>query len=76
MLNSGTLIGPSAMMLSYFQLMVQEMEQRWHCRRLHGSDQAIHNYLVYTGKLIGTGKRPASPANVNWVWGGGGQTLW
>ncbi len=35
-LNSGTLIGPSTMMLAYFRLMVAEMEKRWHCRRHHG----------------------------------------
>ena len=55
-LNSGTLIGPSKMMLQYFEMLLRELEHRWHCRRLHGTDQAIHNYLVYTGKLIRTGK--------------------
>lgn len=57
-LNSGTLIGPSAMLLQYFEVMVEEFVARWHCMRLHGSDQAVHNYLVYTGKLVGTGARP------------------
>jgi hypothetical protein len=44
------------MMLTYFSMVVREIERRWHCRGLHGSDQAVHNYLVYTGKLIGTGE--------------------
>lgn len=55
-LNSGTLIGPSKMMVRYFDLMTQEFQLRWHCMRLHGSDQAVHNYLTYTGKLISTGR--------------------
>ena len=55
-LNSGTLIGPSQSLIAYFQLMMKEFEVRWHCMRLHGSDQAVHNYLVYTGKLIPHGE--------------------
>lgn len=44
------------MMRAYFEMILQELEHRWHCRRLHGSDQAIHNYLVYTGKLVRSGE--------------------
>lgn len=55
MLNSGTFLGPSKLLLTYIDAMLEELQQRWHCRRLHGSDQAIHNFLVYTGKFIGTG---------------------
>lgn len=54
-LNSGTFLGPSKLLLTYIDAMLEELQQRWHCRRLHGSDQAIHNFLVYTGKFIGTG---------------------
>eukprot|EP00891_Asterochloris_glomerata_P009694 jgi/Astpho2/9694/fgenesh1_pg.00149_%23_4_t len=54
-MNSGTLLGPSHQMLQYFDIMLAEFSKRWHCRRLHGSDQAIHNYLLYTGKLVGSG---------------------
>lgn len=54
-LNSGTFLGPSKLLLTYVDAMLEELQQRWHCRRLHGSDQAIHNFLVYTGKFIGTG---------------------
>ena len=43
-------------MLQYFDIMLAEFSKRWHCRRLHGSDQAIHNYLLYTGKLVGSGE--------------------
>lgn len=55
MLNSGTFLGPSKLLLTYIDAMLEELQWRWHCRRLHGSDQAIHNFLVYTGKFIGTG---------------------
>lgn len=55
MLNSGTFLGPSKLMLTYIDAMLEELQHRWHCRRLHGTDQAIHNFLVYTGKFIGTG---------------------
>lgn len=44
------------MMRAYFEMMMHELEHRWHCKRLHGSDQAIHNYLVYTGKLVRSGE--------------------
>ena len=54
-LNSGTFLGPSKLLLIYINAMLEELQQRWHCRRLHGTDQAIHNFLVYTGKFIGTG---------------------
>ena len=54
-LNSGTLLGPTQLLVRYFGVMLREFEHRWHCMRLHGSDQAVHNYLVYTGKLIGSG---------------------
>lgn len=57
-LNSGTLIGPSPALVAYFQLMIKEFEVRWHCMRLHGSDQAVHNYLVYTGKVTPLGEAP------------------
>ena len=58
MLNSGTFLGPSKLLLTYIDAMLEELQQRWHCRRLHGTDQAIHNFLVYTGKFIGTGVLP------------------
>lgn len=54
-LNSGTFLGPSKLLLTYIDAMLEELQHRWHCRRLHGTDQAIHNFLVYTGKFIGTG---------------------
>lgn len=55
-LNSGTLVGPSIMMRDYFDLLTQEMENRWQCRREHGSDQAMHNFLVYNQKVSEAGK--------------------
>ena len=55
MLNSGTFLGPSRLLVSYIEAMLEEFEHRWHCMRLHGSDQAVHNFLVYSGKFIGTG---------------------
>ena len=55
MLNSGTFLGPSRMLVAYIDAMLEEFQQRWHCLRLHGSDQAVHNFLMYTGKFIGTG---------------------
>ena len=41
--------------MTYIDAMLEELQQRWHCRRLHGTDQAIHNFLVYTGRFISTG---------------------
>lgn len=61
-LNSGTLLGPSQGLGQYFRLMMREFERRWHCRRLHGSDQVVHNYMVYTGKLIGSGAFHSFPS--------------
>lgn len=55
-LNSGTFIGPSEYMRQQFELITSEVEARWHCRRAHGSDQAMHNYLVYTGKVAEAGE--------------------
>ncbi|KAL0021043.1 hypothetical protein WJX77_012162 [Trebouxia sp. C0004] len=54
-LNSGTFLGPSRLLVAYIDAMLEEFQHRWHCMRLHGSDQAVHNFLVYTGKFIGTG---------------------
>lgn len=56
-LNSGTFLGPSQKLVGYIDLLLEEFKHRWHCMRQHGSDQAIHNVLVYTGKLIGTGEQ-------------------
>lgn len=61
MLNSGTFLGPSKLLLTYIDAMLEELQHRWHCRRLHGTDQAIHNFLVYTGKFIGTGVGSPAP---------------
>ena len=55
-LNSGTFLGPSRMLVAYIDAMLEEFQHRWHCKRLHGSDQAVHNFLIYTGKFIGTGR--------------------
>ncbi|DBA90773.1 TPA: hypothetical protein ACH3X1_003980 [Trebouxia sp. C0004] len=55
-LNSGTFLGPSRLLVAYIDAMLEEFQHRWHCMRLHGSDQAVHNFLVYTGKFIGTGR--------------------
>ncbi len=55
-LNSGTFLGPSRMLVAYIDAMLEEFQHRWHCMRLHGSDQAVHNFLIYTGKFIGTGR--------------------
>lgn len=60
-LNSGTFLGPSKLLLTYIDAMLEELQHRWHCRRLHGTDQAIHNFLVYTGKFIGTGMCSSAP---------------
>jgi len=43
------------MLVAYIDAMLEEFQHWWHCMRLHGSDQAVHNFLVYTGKFIGTG---------------------
>lgn len=56
MLCSGTTIGTRKAMLDYLGAMVQEMHE-WMshpdccCYPGSGDDQAIHNYLYYTGKL-------------------------
>jgi hypothetical protein len=56
MLCSGTTIGTRQAMLDYLGAMVQEMHE-WMsnadccCLTMSGDDQAIHNYLFYTGKL-------------------------
>ena len=57
-LNSGTFLGPSRLLVAYMGAMLEEFQQRWHCMRLHGSDQAVHNFLMYTGKFIGSGTCP------------------
>ncbi|CAB9518480.1 expressed unknown protein [Seminavis robusta] len=56
MLCSGTTIGTRDAMLSYLNIMVQEMME-WMkspdccCNYMSGDDQTIHNYLYYTGKI-------------------------
>ena len=44
------------MLVAYIEVILAEFENRWHCLRLHGSDQAVHNFLIYTGRFIGTGE--------------------
>jgi hypothetical protein len=56
MLNSGTTVGSRAAMLKYLEVMYEEMKV-WMGRReqcwfdIERDDQAIHNYLYYSGQL-------------------------
>ena len=65
MLNSGTIIGPSDLMRRHFVLIIEQIEQHWQCRRAHGSDQAMHNFLVYTGKVIEAGRQHSLSALIS-----------
>jgi hypothetical protein len=56
MLCSGTTIGTRAAMLEYLEIMhieFNEWSTKENCRLVHrqGGDQAVHNYVYYTGKL-------------------------
>jgi hypothetical protein len=56
MLCSGTTIGTRSAMLEYLRIMHKEMDEWMNdtkccCIPKNGDDQAIHNYLYYTGKL-------------------------
>jgi hypothetical protein len=56
MLCSGTTIGTRIAMLRYLSDMVNEMkiwmqDPKCCCNKMSGDDQAIHNYLYYSGKL-------------------------
>ena len=56
MLCSGTTIGTRDAMLQYLSAMVHEMrvwmqDPNCCCNKMNGDDQAIHNYLYYTGQL-------------------------
>jgi hypothetical protein len=56
MLCSGTTVGTRTAMLSYLSEMVKEMkawmqDPKCCCLKMSGDDQAIHNYLYYTGRL-------------------------
>ena len=56
MLCSGTTIGTRVAMIKYLDIMYAEMlvwtDDPEHCRfGFHGDDQAIHNYLYYSGQL-------------------------
>lgn len=56
MLCSGSTIGTRDAMLHYLTIMEQEMHEWMQhpnccCNLMNGDDQAVHNYLFYTGKL-------------------------
>jgi len=56
MLCSGTTVGTRSAMLAYLDAMYQEMsewlkDEMCCCNGNNGDDQAIHNYLFYTGRL-------------------------
>ena len=58
MLCSGTTIGTRLAILKYLDIMYNEMKVLWisagtkcHFPEIPGGDQAIHNYLYYTGQI-------------------------
>ena len=56
MLCSGTTVGTREAMLAYLTEMHDEMrawmgDPKCCCNKMNGDDQAIHNYLFYTGRL-------------------------
>jgi hypothetical protein len=55
MLCSGTTVGTRAAMIKYLEIMYEEMKvwtEKEKCRfEMDGDDQAIHNYLYYSGQL-------------------------
>jgi hypothetical protein len=70
MLCSGSTIGTRQGMLDYLTSMTTEMRE-WMkhpdccCNNIHGDDQAIHNYLFYTGKLPNAVAIPNRMGTVN-----------
>ncbi|GAX20258.1 hypothetical protein FisN_6Hh209 [Fistulifera solaris] len=78
MLCSGTTVGTREAVLTYLEVMYQELQvwaRQENCRLINreGGDQAVHNYIYYTGKLPSSTQvipfRASGVVNTVAVWG-------